>query len=394
MRKSSLRVSLEVILDSCGNIGSLKARSALALIGVAIGTAAVIAMLHVGHNARIEALRQFEKMGTDLINILPGTREGEFSDLTVNDIQKISSLEFGINAVAAISRTSANIRVGNREIGASGLAVSDEFYSILGTELHKGRVTTHLDDSQAFVILGSGLAQQLENINGQPVELWSQITVDRQIFKVVGIFRPIIANMVLGIDLNNSLVVAINGARRLGAQPGFSSIAARLAPNVDDRHASLKIQEYLGAGTNIQTARQLISGVQEQMKIYSILLLAIGAVSLVVGGVGIMNVMLMNVVERRHEIGLRQALGARQGDIRLMFLIEALLLSSAGSIGGIVIGSVAAWIFTHFSNWQFSSSPFALPLGIAMACSVGLFFGSYPAIRAAKLDPVTALRSQ
>jgi putative ABC transport system permease protein len=144
----------------------------------------------------------------------------------------------------------------------------------------------------------------------------------------------------------------------------------------------------------VTTAREMIASIEEQMRIYAALILGIGAVSLVVGGVGIMNVMLMSVMERRQEIGLRLAVGARCRDIRLMFLSETLILSAIGSATGTSVGYLAGWIFAGSSGWQFEAALLALPLGAGMALIVGLFFGIYPAARAARLEPVAALRSE
>lgn len=147
-------------------------------------------------------------------------------------------------------------------------------------------------------------------------------------------------------------------------------------------------------GVNVTTARQLIDGLEQQMRVYRLLLLAIGAVSLIVGGVGVMNVMLMSVIERRREIGVRLAIGARRRDIRVMFVAEALLLSGVGSVAGTLLGVFAGWLFARSSGWVFEAAVSALPLGVGMALMVGLFFGSYPAARAARLAPIVALRSE
>ena len=144
----------------------------------------------------------------------------------------------------------------------------------------------------------------------------------------------------------------------------------------------------------VETARQLINSLQNQMRIYDLLLFGIGSVSLVVSGAGVMNVMLMSVMKRRREIGLRLAIGARRRDIGIMFLAEALVLSALGSLLGTGLGTFAGWIFARSSNWPFLPAPMALPLGAGMAVTVGLFFGYYPADRAARLNPISALRSE
>ncbi|MGZ2402765.1 FtsX-like permease family protein [Rhizobium ruizarguesonis] len=173
------------------------------------------------------------------------------------------------------------------------------------------------------------------------------------------------------------------------------TIAARCPPRIVMRDGQGYFAKHMSAGTmQVATAREMIASIEAQMKIYATLILGIGAVSLVVGGVGIMNVMLMSVMERRQEIGLLLAIGARRKDIRLMFLSETLVLSTIGSAVGVVIGYLAGWVFADSSGWQFEAAPMALPLGAGMTLVVGLFFGIYPASRAARLDPLAALRSE
>lgn len=387
------RLFFELLREATGNIRSMKARSIMALVGIAIGTAAVIAMLHVGHNARIAALRQFEMMGTDLINILPGSRPNGFADLTETDLSDLIAVQSALKKVAAIIRVGVNIRSLRSEIGAVGLAVSNDFFPIIDATIDRGRVFSSLDKDAPYVIIGSKIAEKLSADRGQQITVGDHVQIGRKILTLVGVLKSAHANLVLRIDPDNSVLVPLKSIRHLGGPAEFSAIAARLSTAAAVSEATHIIHRQLGSGVNIQTAQQLIAGVEEQMRIYSLLLLAIGSVSLVVGGVGIMNVMLMNVVERRQEIGLRQALGARQSDIRNMFLIEALIVSNIGSAIGVLIGFLAAWLFARASGWSFIPSPFALPMGVFMAVGVGLFFGSYPAIRASKMNPVSALRS-
>ncbi len=386
-------ILLEILRESAGNIRSMKARSVMALIGIAIGTAAVIAMLHVGYNARLTALQQFEKMGTDLANVLPGTRQNGFTDLTEARLNEFALSHASITEIAAAIRVNAEITTLRTKIGAVGFAVSDRFLSILRAHLDNGRVFSPLDQDAPYVILGSKVAMKISAGSTSPIALGDQIQIGDKILTTIGVLKPSPANLIFRIDLDNAVLVPIKGARHLGVTQEISAILVRFSGAEDSTEASKLIYQEIGPEVSIQTAQQLIAGVEEQMRIYSSLLLAIGSVSLVVGGVGIMNVMLMNVVERRQEIGLRQALGARRKDIKNMFLIEALIVSGIGSAIGIAIGFLAAWAFAQMSGWQFTPSPFALPLGAFMAATVGLFFGSFPAMRASKLDPVAALRS-
>jgi putative ABC transport system permease protein len=161
------------------------------------------------------------------------------------------------------------------------------------------------------------------------------------------------------------------------------------------RDAAAALQPQLTEhNVDITVPQQMIDGMTRQSRTFAYLLLALGAISLVGGGVGVMNVMLMNVSERRREIGIRMALGARQRDIRNLFLLEAVTLTAVGALCGAVLGMTAAWFYAWLSGWVFSLAVAALPLGVGSTLLVGLFFGIYPAVSASRLQPVEALRDE
>jgi putative ABC transport system permease protein len=393
------RILREIALDATANLRALKSRTVLALVGIAIGTAAVIAMLHVGYNARNEAMRQFDALGIDLVSISPKSDGTKASIIPFDAARALPAAGVGLAAAAPLILGGTSIRVGRVSLPASLVAATDGIYSLAKAEIATGRRTSDLDGFAAFAVLGADLAKGISTASGRSIRIGDQVTVENQIMTVVGILSSVYPNMILNLDLNQSIVVPYAAARRLIPDPQITNIAARLDVGVEDQIASARISEYFrgrmrGDGVNVQTARELILSLEKQMRVYGVLLLAIGTVSLVVGGVGVMNVMLMSVMERRREIGIRLAIGARRRDIRAMFLIEALLLSAAGSIVGTLVGTLAGWLFASASAWSFSAAPIALPLGVGMALAVGLFFGSYPAARAARLDPIAALRSE
>ncbi|OSQ48271.1 ABC transporter permease [Thalassospira alkalitolerans] len=399
MSKSEWTVGREVAREVAGNLRLSQGRSLLALIGIVIGTAAVITMLHLGHNAREAALRQFEILGTDQVMMQPVSGNSDKPHVPLNTVVKIPEQNIGIDAVAAVVQYGTSIRFGRSQIQAIILAATDKIYTIGKVHLWQGRLTSDLDAANSFAVIGAGIASEMTASSGRPVRIGDKINVGSRVLTIIGILGDATISPILGIDFNRTIVLPFAAARRLLPSPNISNVAALLSPGADDTQTAKAVTEYFsrhmsGGMMHVRTARQLIENIDRQMGIYAALILGIGAVSLVVGGVGIMNVMLMNVMERRQEIGLRLALGARRGHIRLMFLCEALILAIAGSAGGTFLGYLTGWVFASGSGWRFEPAPLTLPVAVGMALVVGLFFGIYPAVCAARLDPAIALRGE
>lgn len=392
-----IRISAEIVMEALRDRDLVRSRNLLALTGIAIGTAAVIAMLHLGYNARLHSLKQFTLLGTDLFVARIQQTDSRQIDLRVDAVLDLAAADLGVESAAGVVSTRATLQAGSARIEASAIAASDAIYAIGGARLQTGRLTSDLDGYSAYAVLGAEIASAVGRERGTPVEPGDRLVFGNQVLTVIGILAPTPFSTILTIEYDSSIFVPIGAARRIAPELPISMIAGRFSPGVEDQAGAEAVKQYLesrmrSGRVDVRTARELIDGVEAQMQIYALLLFGIGAVSLLVSGVGIMNVMFMRVLERRQEIGIRQALGARRSHIRLMFLSETLGLSLIGGAVGIGLGHVSGWLFAESSRWAFEPSPLALPLGVGMAAVVGLFFGLYPAERAARLDPVVALR--
>nr|WP_274389723.1 ABC transporter permease [Azospirillum doebereinerae] len=387
-----------MVADAFRNLCSVRQRSLLALLGVVIGTAAVIALVNIGDNAKHHALSQFQAMGTDLLTV-----RREFSALgqppafTLDDVAALAALP-EIDAAAPLAVGGLEIVRGRARVSLGVAGVTAEFFRLTRLTAAAGRVLSPLDARQTSVVLGSGAVRQLAG-EGAPPAVGQWIRLGGYNYTIVGVLEPTVANPLLPIDTDNAVFVPLEGMRRVAAGGDIAGIVLRKPPETDDRAAGAAVAGHFAAPPRprpvaVQTARQMIAAMAEQMEVYALLLAAVGGISLVVGGVGVMNVMLMSVVERRREIGLRLALGARPRDIRAMFLIEATALSVAGGGLGALLGLAAAAVYARSAGWDFILSAAAPPLGIGMSLAVGLFFGLYPAIRASRLDPIVALRAE
>lgn len=386
----------ETIFGSVKEFYNFKGRNVLALVGIIIGTAAVIAILHIGHNARTEAVKEFKKLGTDILGAMVFGNNMEMS-IPENQIFMMPDTIPNISKVSAIINTGGEIRIGRQSFNANVYAVTDEFYSLSSTSLEIGRFTYNIDGYSPYAVIGQNIKSKIESALHSPVEIGELINVNNQSFEIIGILNDTPQNNVLRTDLNDGIIIPYKAARRIGATR-LSGIALKMIDQSKDQETIEHVVTWLREqdkeiNINISSASQIIGNVDAQLRIYAYLLLGIGSISLLVSGVGIMNVMLISVLERRHEIGLRRSIGASRLDIIVLFLSNAIILCFVGSFLGLILGTVSAYFFSSLSGWEFSPSIYAIPLGIVLALVVGLFFGIYPAVRASKLDIVTALRS-
>ncbi|KFF47064.1 MULTISPECIES: ABC transporter permease [Pseudomonas] len=398
----SLRVeqSLSQLLhEALISLRTLGKRSILALLGIVIGSSSVVALINIGHNAAVDAAMIFKDMGTDtLIAQFPPKGSSNVPMRTQLDLDAVRLAVPGIAHIGALSLFSGPIVFHGRTTNANLVGSTPGIQAAMRLAVREGRFLSAFDASETFAVIGDPLAQAL-SAPGDPLQLGDRVRINDYLFLIVGILHDQPRAMLMPVQANESLFIPAEGMRRIYATPQISNVIIRAAPGQDmeriARDATAALQPQLSDhDVNITVPQQMIDGMTRQSRTFAYLLLALGAISLVGGGVGVMNVMLMNVSERRREIGIRMALGARQRDIRNLFLLEAVTLTAVGALCGAVLGMTAAWLYAWLSGWAFALAVAALPLGVGSTLLVGLFFGIYPAVSASRLQPVEALRDE
>lgn len=386
------------------NLISSKLRSVLALLGILVGTASVVAMVLGGELATNEALKQFKTLGTDLlaVTILDSPSEEKNAapkdNLSITQANQLITADKAILDVAPYVQIFDTIRYNGSNLGGTTLGVTDAFERIVHIEIDQGRFISNLDGTQFYCVIGQGLYQKIKQITYMnPVG--QQLEVGNSIFTIIGVAKPWTESSFVYANIDNAVMIPILTSGMLSKYSAINNIILKLSSNADIDTVKNNVTQYITQNVGekrlfIRSAKELIAKMAKQSEILTIFLGLIGGVSLLVGGIGVMNIMLVSVVERRREIGIRLAVGAKRADIRALFLAEAVMLSFFGGMLGVMIGMLIAYIIALFSHWQFTL--FLLPplIGFTVSAITGVFFGFYPAYKASQLDPIQALRSE
>lgn len=395
------------IKASARNLYAAKQRTILALIGIIIGIGSVIAMVSIGTIVSAEALNQFKGMGTDILTIRKDfsweQKAAKKSDVPIqlNDALNIPAFCPTVLAVAPYISQNGEISYTGKIIkveGGSVLGVTQAFSGINKFRVENGRFISDLDEYDHFCVIGNSIYQKIKESGASNI-IGEKIKLGGAIFTIAGVIEKVSGGgMMRQFEPNESAYIHITTAMRLKGNAEISTITAQIKPGASAKSAQKQIKAYFKKtktpDVRVTTAQELIKNMQKQMRLFTLLLGAIGSISLIVGGVGIMNIMLVSVSERRKEIGICRALGATRKDIQSQFLTESVILSLIGGAIGIAIGVFLSFIVSYFNNWEFMISYTAILLGVFVSSTVGIFFGFYPARQASRLDPIVALRSE
>lgn len=395
---SMLQVLLHEAMD---NMRSMRQRTFLSLLGIIIGTASVIALLNIGENTSDEAARQFKTMGTDLIVVQGSLGIGLLQhEATSLERQDASDLKQKVPAVAiATPISSCSVKAGRtgRTLDGTSIGATEDLLTVARLQLERGRFVTNLDGYDTFVVVGSAMAKALAG-DGKRLEIGDKIRMDNYLYTVIGVLRSVQRNPLLPFDIDNALIVPIKANRRMSMATGsISNILVRVTEGHDPIQALADVSNHFrekGKSAQAQGALQLIEGMKKQGQLFTWMLVGVACISLLVGGIGVMNAMLAGVFERKKEIGLRLAIGADRMSVMTMIVCESALLSVAGGVIGIVLGLIISILFAVFSGWDYSLSYLSILLGMCLSLATGLFFGIYPALKASEMSPIEALRSE
>jgi putative ABC transport system permease protein len=389
-----------------------KMRSALTMLGIIIGVGAVIAMIAIGTGASKRIAEQISSMGSNLLMILPGAttaggvRMGAGTQPTLNmaDTEAILKECPAVSDVAPVLNGVAQIVYGHQNWSTGVVGTTPGMLNVRDWPLAAGRPFTQQDVKSATKVCLLGQTV-VENLFGDMDPIGHIIRIKKIPFTVVGVLSSK-GQSPQGQDQDDTIYVPVTTAQKklFGTTfPGMVRIIMVKGKSAETLSAAekqitqlLRQRHRIGAKQDndftVRNLTQFMQTAEQSTKVMALLLGAIASVSLLVGGIGIMNIMLVSVTERTREIGIRMAIGAKTWDIRLQFIIEALILSLIGGVAGIIAGISGSKIITLFAGWSTIVSPFSVFIAFGFSGLVGIFFGFYPAYKASLLDPIDALR--
>jgi len=389
-------------------------RSILTMLGIIIGVAAVITMIAVGSGATQRVQEQMKGLGSNIMLVIPGgitaggVRLGAQTGqgLTEEDALAIAREVPEVQVAAPSSRTGAQVVAGNTNWSTSIFGTTNDYLEAREWLLESGRAfdAADIQGSAKVAIIGQTVARELFG-DADPMD--QVIRVKKVPVTVIGLLSKKGQNS-MGQDQDDVVIVPISTYRNRiqggtgGKLKRIGSISVKVREGQSMKVAEENIKELLRQRFKVQPGAEdpfairnlteILQAQEASSRIMTLLLAAVAGISLVIGGIGIMNIMLVSVTERTREIGLRMAVGARGRDILAQFLIEAVTLSLIGGAIGVLLGAIATWAVGHFAGWQVSMSLGSILLAAGFSAFVGVFFGFYPAHRASKLLPIQALR--
>ncbi len=399
----------ETLAVALGALRANKLRSALTMLGVVIGVAAVVAVVALGRGAQNSVNARISALGTTMLTVIPGQVFGrgvasgsDRAKLTLDDANALAEQGQVLTAVEPEMSQNMQVQYGSKNANTTVIGTTANYLEVRKYEMATGKMFNDAEDRgrERIAVLGAAIP---ENLGASPQELVGQpIRIGGLQYTVAGVLAS--KGQTGGFqNPDDQILIPINTARfrafgsdRIRSINVLAPSEAQIPETMADIERVLRRAHKLQPGVDddfsIRNQSDFVAALGETTQIFTSLLAGIAAVSLLVGGIGIMNIMLVSVTERTREIGVRKALGATRGNILLQFLIEAVVLCLLGGIGGVILGAGGAIIMNKVASWATSVSVMSVVIALLFSAAVGILFGVWPARRAAALDPIVALR--
>ena len=394
----------DLIRLALSRLGTGKLRTALTMLGIIIGVASVVALVSVAEGATKGISDQLQSLGTNLVTVSPGfTRTGatrgaigSATTLTLADANSLVGLD-GVQAVAPELTTNNLIVAGTQNETTRIVGTTPGYLSVFAYDMWVGSFINQasVDHNLRVAVIGATTA---DNLSLTSSSVGTTITIGGLPFQLIGILQPKGGSttaddqVIVPLSTAHELFIGSNNVSAIGlsatSQDAIPTVSAEITATLEQRHGITNgVDDF-----TIATQAQLLGTVSSVSDVLTLLLAGIASISLLVGGIGIMNIMLVSVRERTREIGIRKAIGARRRDILSQFLVEALALSLAGGVIGIGVGVLVSFGIGVDAGWGFVFNPATVVVAVGFSIIVGIVFGVWPASQAARLDPVVALR--
>jgi putative ABC transport system permease protein len=375
-------------------------RSLLTMLGVVIGVAAVVVLVAIGGGAKQLVEQEVEGLGSNLVLVTPGKlqfgTQPPVSRLQLSDVQMLDRVLGRPEAVAVDIASAETLRAGTLSYYTTVQGTSENVPDVFNRPLAEGRYISKadVDTARRVIVLGPEAAQALYP-GADPIG--RQVSLGGVEFRVIGVFVP--KGSTFGVSQDAEVHIPVTAAQRLFGMQNITGLAVRADSPSDVQATGDKVvaalkAKYRGEEFTAVTQTQILGTIGRILSLLTLVLAAIAGISLLVGGVGVSNIMLVSVRERTKEIGLRKALGARQRDVLAQFLLEAVMLTSIGGLIGIGLGMGVSYTLSAFTPLPALIAWWSIALAFGVSVAVGVFFGVMPARRAGRLDPVVALRTE
>jgi len=399
---------IEILIVAFKSLLKNKTRTILTMLGIIIGVAAVITMLAIGQGAKQIVDAQISSMGTNVVTVMSNfnsrtavrSEAGSGNALKIEDIDAIREQVQGINYISPVIRTYAQLKYKSNNWRAAGVGVNTDYFFIRNFDIAEGQYFTanEIRTGAKVCVLGKTIA---DNLFPEESPIGKTVRIRNIPMRIVGVLKEK-GQSAIGGDQDDifilpytTVLTRMTGRRQPFITINVSTVSKEMIPIVQQEILALLLQRNRTASAEdfiVNSQTEMADMANSVSKTMTLLLASIAGISLIVGGIGIMNIMLVSVTERIKEIGLRMAVGAKKNDVLLQFIIEAIFISGIGGLIGIVLGIVSSTVVGNLMNWSVEVTLWSIILSVSFSCIIGVFFGWYPAKKAANLNLIDALK--